>query len=198
MKLLMIRHGLPIRIENEGGAPADPPLSDEGRKQAAMLADWLASETIHAVYSSPMRRALETASPLAAALGLEVRLEPGVVELDYDSDTYIPLEELKASDPERWRAQITDYFGTDLEAFASTVENSIEAIIATHPGENIAVFCHGGVINAWACKVLGQGASLFLDPRYTSISRFLCAGSGEKTIASLNEAAHLRDDLTFN
>jgi len=192
MKILLIRHGLPIRVENEGGIPADPPLSDEGREQAAKLARWLSTEAIHAVYSSPMRRAMETASPLAKALGLDVRTEPGVVELDYDSATYIPLEELKRIDPERWRAQVTDYFGADLENFASTVESSVERIIAAHAGENVAIFCHGGVINAWACKVLGLPASLFLDSRYTSVSRFLAASSGERSVDSLNETGHLR------
>ena len=192
MKLLMIRHGLPVRTENEGGAPADPPLSDEAREQAAKLANWLSKETIHAVYSSPMRRAVETAAPLATLLGVEVLLEPGVVELDFESETYIPLEELKVSDPERWRAQTTDYFGTDLEAFASTVERSIEGIIANHPGENIAIFCHGGVINVWSCKVLGKRVALFLDSGYTSVSRFLAASSGERSVESLNETGHLR------
>lgn len=192
MNLLLIRHGMPVRIENEDGAPADPPLSEGGRAQAAKLSSWLGSEPIDAIYSSPMRRAVETAGPLAEALGIEIRLEPGVVELDYDSATYIPLEELKASDPERWRALITDYFGADLEAFASTVERSIEGIIATHPGQCVAVFCHGGVINAWASRVLGLPISLFLDSGYTSINRFLAAASGERSVASLNETGHLR------
>ena len=139
-----------------------------------------------------MRRAVETAAPLAATLGIDVRLEQGVVELDYDSNTYIPLEELKASDPERWRAQVTDYFGTDLEAFGSKVERSIEAIIAAHPGQDVAIVCHGGVINAWACKVLGLPVSLFLNSGYTSVSRFLAASSGERSVGSLNEKGHLR------
>ena len=193
MKLLLIRHGLPIRVENEGGIPADPPLSDEGREQAAKLARWLSNEAIHAVYSSPMRRAMETASPLAAALGVDVLQEPGVVELDYDSATYIPLEELKRTDPEHWRAQITDYFGADLEKFASTVENSVERIIAGHPGENVAIFCHGGVINAWTSHVLGLDRVFLFEPLYTSLNRFRASRTGSLSLVSLNEASHLRN-----
>jgi len=192
MQLLLIRHGLPVRIENEDGARADPPLSDEGREQAEKVARWLSGEILHAVYSSPMRRAMETAQPLAATLGVDVRLESGVVELDHDSNTYIPLEDLKSSDPERWRAQVTDYFGADLERFGTKVERSIEGIIAAHPGQNVAIVCHGGVINAWACRVLGLPLSLFLNAGYTSISRFLAASSGERSVGSLNESGHLR------
>ena len=52
--------------------------------------------------------------------------------------------------------------------------------------------CHGGVINTWAAHVLGLETTLFFEPVYTSISRFLASASGERSLASLNEAAHLR------
>ena len=52
--------------------------------------------------------------------------------------------------------------------------------------------CHGGVINAWAAEVLGIEPRLFFDPTYTSINRFVAARSGERSLVSLNEAAHLR------
>ena len=42
MDLLLIRHGLPVRVENPDGRPADPPLSQEGREQAERVAHWLA------------------------------------------------------------------------------------------------------------------------------------------------------------
>ena len=42
-----------------------------------------------------------------------------------------------------------------------------------------AVFCHGGVVNLWTAKVLGMAPSLFVDVVYGSISRFLCASTGE-------------------
>ena len=63
----MIRHGLPVRRETTDGSPADPELDTAGQEQAQRLARWLAPEGIDAVYVSPMRRALETAAPLAAA-----------------------------------------------------------------------------------------------------------------------------------
>jgi Na+-translocating ferredoxin:NAD+ oxidoreductase RnfE subunit len=61
-----------------------------------------------------------------------------------------------------------------------------------NPKSRVAVFCHGGVINAWATHVLGMKPQLFADVTYTSISRFFAASSGERSLASLNEAAHLR------
>ena len=195
MELLLIRHALPVRIENDDGRPADPPLSAVGRRQAERLAEWLAGEPLDALYASPMRRAVETARPLARASGLELRLEPGVVEFDRDAAVYVPLEELKRADPARWRELVQGglYAEIDLAAFQRTVLASLEAIIARHPGGRVAVVCHGGVINTWAARTLGIAQPLFFDPTYTSINRFLAAGSGERSVSSLNEAGHLRE-----
>src|SRR5437867_313340 len=121
MELLLIRHALPERIETQDGSPADPPLSAIGRAQAHRVARWLAAEClaqraqvsrsepqasedhqggerrpsglIGAVYSSPMRRARETAEPLARAIGAEVAIDAGLVEMDHLSDVYVPLEQ---------------------------------------------------------------------------------------------------------
>jgi probable phosphoglycerate mutase len=73
------------------------------------------------------------------------------------------------------------------------VTASIERIIAENQGRRVALFCHGGVINTWAAHVLALPLerTLFFDPRYTSINRFLAASSGERSIASLNETPHL-------
>ncbi len=194
MELILIRHGLPVREENETGAPADPPLSEEGRVQAEAVALWLAAERVDALYASPLRRARETAEPLARAAGLRVDIEPGVIELDHESERYIPLEELKQEDPEAWRAMLTaeGYGGVDLPAFRRRVVASLEAMVERHPGSRIAVACHGGVVNAWASHLLGLAEPLFFEPAYTSVSRFLAASSGERSIRSLNETGHLR------
>ena len=48
-------------------------------------------------------------------------------------------------------------------------------------------------MNAWAAHVLGLEPTLFFQPAYTSVSRFLAAGSGERSVLSLNETAHLRE-----
>ena len=195
MELLLIRHGLPVRIENDDGRPADPPLSEVGRGQAEQLARWLRTERIDRVYASPLLRARETARPLAKSVGAEIEIEPGVVEFDLDSQIYIPMEELKATDYERWRELVAGGFWDtlDLAGFARTVVLSLERIIEENAGSRVAVVCHGGVINFWTAHVLGMRQErLFFDPTYTSINRFLAAGSGERSLVSLNEAAHLR------
>ncbi len=195
MELLLIRHALPRRVEKRDGTPADPPLSAEGVRQAERLAAWLAAERVDAVYASPLRRARETAGPIAAARGLAIRVEPGVAEFDPLATSYVPLEELKAESRELWQELVSGGLtaGIDVALFRRTVAAALERIVAAHAGERVAVVCHGGVVNAWAAHVLGLEPTLFFQPAYTSVSRFLAAGSGERSVLSLNETAHLRE-----
>ena len=196
MELLLIRHALPERIQTQDGSPADPPLSAAGRAQAERMARWLAAEKIGAIYASPMRRARETAEALARVVGAEIAFDPALVEMDHLSDVYVPLEQLKAEDYPRWQEMVQGgglYVGVDLSAFRTNVVASVERAIAAHPGGRVAVVCHGGVINAWAGHVLGIADPFFLDVAYTGVSRFLAASTGERSVRSLNETAHLRD-----
>ncbi|MFM8775363.1 MAG: histidine phosphatase family protein, partial [Actinomycetota bacterium] len=73
MELILVRHGLPLRREVVEG-PADPDLSPEGNDQSRRLASYLKGEGIAAIYSSPMKRAVQTAQPLAQATGLPISI----------------------------------------------------------------------------------------------------------------------------
>jgi 2,3-bisphosphoglycerate-dependent phosphoglycerate mutase len=176
MELLLVRHARPERAESTAG-PADPPLSPLGSLQAEVLAGWLASDPagpVDAVYTSPLRRATETAEPLAAALGVEAL-------------AYIPIEELQAAGDPRWM-EIPD----DIETFGARVVEGVTRLAAAHPSQRVVLVCHGGVINVAVSAVLGLGYGMFFLPGYTSISRVLVASTGERSVASLNETAHLR------
>ena len=188
MELLFIRHALPLRIdEGSVAGPADPALSELGHRQARAVTDWLVAEHVDALWSSPMRRARETAAPLAAGLALDITVDDGLAEFDREAVSYIPIEELKAAGDPRWN-EVPE----QPEHFREVVVATVERIVAAHAGERVAIVCHGGVINAYAGHVLGIADPLFFLPTYTSISRVFAASTGERSIASLNEAAHLR------
>ncbi|MEW6185895.1 MAG: histidine phosphatase family protein [Thermodesulfobacteriota bacterium] len=195
MELLLIRHALPLRVEKDDGTPADPGLSDIGIEQARKLARWMSTEKLDAVYSSPMNRARMTAGFLAETKGMEIRLEPGVAEFDRHSSVYVPMEELRAKDYERWRDLVKGGFENlfNLKDFKKVVLESLEKIILQNSGKRVAVVCHGGIINIWAAHILGIDKYLFFAPEYTSVNRFLASGKGQRSLASLNETAHLRD-----
>jgi probable phosphoglycerate mutase len=196
MELLLIRHALPIRREVTEGA-ADPPLSVDGERQAQLLAGYLGSEQIDAVYASPLRRAVQTAEPLCRQIGLEMVLDAGIAEFDQHSSEYIPVEELQASGDPRLKEFLLgegDEFD-DRDEFRERVFASITQIISQHGGERVAVVCHGGVINSYAGDVLGldvEGPGFFY-PNYTSITRIAASRSGVRSIVTLNETSHLRN-----
>jgi 2,3-bisphosphoglycerate-dependent phosphoglycerate mutase len=194
MELLIIRHGLPLRVERTDGGAADPELAPEGHDQAKRLADYLDAEKIDAVYSSPLRRAQQTAAPLSAAQSLEVVIEPRVAEWDRDSSTYIPMEELKVVDPAAYRALMKGELdlSIDIHHFQRDVVAAMEEIIAKHKGQKVAIVCHGGVINTYCDAVLKVGKPFgFTNCTYTSVNRFRAANSGERSLVSLNEVGHI-------
>ena len=195
MELIVIRHALPQRIEQADGA-ADPELSAEGNAQAEHMAQYLATERIDALFSSPLRRAVQTAAPLAAATGLTPTVVDDLAEWDRHSSNYIPIEEIKSAGGGNWVDQVNAMQpdGAEMDAFHARVVAALEQIVIDHPGRTVAVVCHGGVINSYIAHVLGlpHDGSGVLYPNYTSLHRFAAASSGERSVLALNETSHLR------
>lgn len=192
MELLIIRHGLPVRIDDAGG-PADPELSEQGHLQAKRLADWLRHDRIDAIYTSPMRRAVQTTAPLAEVFGLEPVVDDELAEFDRGQHFYVPLEELKASGDPRYEQLMKGEYAEEVDPFTfrEVVTVAVERVIEANRGGTVAIVCHGGVINAYASHVLGLDFPLFFQPHYTSVNRFLASSAGHRSVASLNEVGHL-------
>lgn len=196
MQLILIRHAEPVRIgPGEAGARADPDLTERGRTQSQRLAEWLEIERIDAVVSSPLRRATATAAPIGRALGLDIEVVDELMEYDANVDHYIPAEELRRTRDERWTAMIEgrweDFGGENPQHFRARLMPCLDGIVNRFPGGRVAVVCHGGVINVYIATILGLDRHLWFEPDYTSISRVAAARSGERSLVTLNETAHL-------
>jgi len=194
--LLLVRHARPVRHDAAPGAEPDPDLGDIGRAQAAALAGWLAAEPIDALWSSPMLRARRTAEPLAAATGLDVRLLDELREITVGERSYIPVEEMTAADSaltDAWAAAIA---GGDanpvVRAFRERVMAGLDVIATAHPDQRVAVTCHGGVVNAALTAVLGISELAIVPIRYTAVTRLRFRPSGDRTVLTVNETAHLQ------
>lgn len=196
VELILVRHALPERKVLSSGA-ADPDLTDDGHRQAELLADYLGTEEIDAIYTSPLRRAAQTAAPLARRLDLTATVVDDVAEFDRDASSYIPLEELKADGDPRFHDPTSDVWtATDgRDDFDRRVTGAIDRLIGAHAGDRIVVVCHGGVINLVLATVLGidHDGPGFFYPNYTSIHRVAASRSGVRSIVTVNETSHLRN-----
>jgi 2,3-bisphosphoglycerate-dependent phosphoglycerate mutase len=194
VELILVRHALPVRRENSVG-PADPELSDEGIAQALLFAQYMESEHIDVLYSSPLQRAQQTAAPLAQLKKMSPIVVDGVAEFDQHSNEYIPVEELKAANDPRWTEMINGTWTSPDEAqeFTERVIDALEGIINDNRGGRVLVTCHGGVINEFLAHVLGLENRQFFYPNYTSIHRIAASSSGHRSVLSINETAHLRN-----
>jgi probable phosphoglycerate mutase len=196
MDLVFIRHAQPERVEGAVGS-ADPELSETGRQQAASLAGYLAGEPIDVVVCSPLRRAVQTARPLAEQHHRDVIMHEGVAEYDKASGEYIPIEQLRAEGHPGFQDVLSGNVhraaGVDPYEFRVGVVAAVEEIVDANGGRVVAVVCHGGVINAYLSHVLAiDDPTGFFYPNYTSIHRVVAARSGERTLLSINETCHLR------
>ena len=199
MEIVLVRHALPVRIDaTSDGGPADPGLAPLGVEQARRVLQALACDEVDAVYTSPAARARETAAPLAAALGLEPVVEPGIAEFDSGDPSYVPVEELRAAGDPRWERLVRgDLYGTGIDPaeFRARVVAAVEAVVERHPGGRAVLFTHAGACNAYLGHVLGQTRAIWFAPAYCSLSRVGAARDGRRGVVSLNETGHVRDLL---
>lgn len=199
MQLLLVRHALPHRTE--AGEGSDPELSGEGWEQARRLPEALDRFPLARLISSPQRRALQTAEPVAKATGLTVDIDDRLAEYDRGLSHYVPIEQVRKERPEEWARMADGRLPStvDEDEFRGRVGAALSDIVAAADhDETVAVFSHGGVINVILHELLGTKRLLSFPIDYVSITRLLYARSGFGTVAAVNTTEHVWDLLPRN
>jgi broad specificity phosphatase PhoE len=158
----MVRHGeTDWNRDNRFQGHADPPLNDVGRVQAHELADRLAREPFDAVYSSPLRRAHETAAILVSALDMNVRTDDALREVDVGSWSGLTRTEVEARFPVgygRWLEYGHGWEdGETYEELGRRVVSCLRQIADAHPGGRVLAVTHGGPIRSALAAAKGVG-----------------------------------------
>ena len=174
--ILLARHGeTDWNRDGRFQGHADPPLNDTGRSQGAALAVELKDVELAAVYSSPLRRAFETAELVAAPHRLTPVAVEALREVDVGSWQGLTREELEARVPEQF-ARWLDYGqgwddGESYEALARRVVAALLRLAAAHDGERILAVTHGGPIRAALAFANGSsyGDARRLGPRIGNV-----------------------------
>jgi broad specificity phosphatase PhoE len=167
MQLLLVRHGESTGNVTRQLQKHDEPLTERGQRQARELAAFLADRPdLRIVYTSPLRRAVETATLIGAAIGLRPIPLPGLAEIDVGDAAGYTFDEWSAHDPEsarRWRDEGIDYVwpgGESGRQLAARTAAEIDRIISAHRLDRgaVVVVSHGGAL-AWMI------AHLLREPR---------------------------------
>lgn len=165
-RIYLIRHGATIlSAEDRFAGATDVDLSDEGRRQAEALAVRLSDDRITAVYCSPMKRTIETATFIAQPQGLTPIPRDGLREINHGRWESLQRSEVEAQFPEEYAAWEEDpfiYAPQDGESGLSVMARAlpvIREVVLQHAGENVAVVSHKATIRLIISSLLG------FDPR---------------------------------
>ena len=161
MQLLLIRHGeTAANAERRVQGHLDVPLSGRGLRESERLAGRVAELPVAAIYSSPLRRARQTADAIAEQLSLEIEERDELMERDVGALSGLVWDEVMERYPEFIRARAEpnptiEVPGYELDdAFNLRVHTVLEAIIVVHPEQTVAVVTHGGVIASFCRQTL--------------------------------------------
>ncbi|MGQ0630340.1 MAG: histidine phosphatase family protein [Sporichthyaceae bacterium] len=204
--VLLIRHGQTAPMPADDSYPrsaegnADPDLSEIGRAQADRLGERLGTAAIDAIYVSSLVRTHQTAAPMAAALGLTPVADPDLRE--------VHLGEWEGGEFRR-RAELHDPLVTRLfregtwevipgaetaAEFGGRVGAALARIHAAHPGDRVAVVCHGGVIGQAVALASGASPVAFAHVDNGSISQLILYGD-RWIVRRINDTAHLGQEF---
>ncbi len=199
--LLLVRHGASEAYRDGNLFPlvdghGDPPLSAEGKEQAARVSARLAAVGVDAIYVTSLRRTVQTAAPLAEKLGLAVRVEADLREVylgEWEGGIFRKMVaeghpvSLRMAAEERWDV----IPGAEPAAgLTGRVRSAIERLAAAHPGQRVAAFTHGGVIGEALALASGSRPFAFLGAENASISRIVVTAD-RWIVRGFNDTAHL-------
>lgn len=198
-RICVVRHG-----ETEWNAARriqgqiDIALNDAGLRQAEAAGRWLRAAGIAALYSSDLQRAWATAQAIGTALGLSPEAAPELRERAYGVFEGLTYGEAQARYPAGYAAfegRNADYDferGESLSAMYARVTGKLQAIAAAHPGRNVVVVAHGGVLDIANRFVRGNPLEAprdFLIPN--AGLNWIAAVDGRWSIETWGETAHL-------
>jgi probable phosphoglycerate mutase len=159
----MVRHGeTDWNIEKRIQGHIDISLNATGLAQADAAARRLAGQAFDAAYSSDLDRAWQTARVIGQRLDLDVRRTPDLRERHYGILQGLTAEEIATKYPEAYRhylvrnPQCCFETGESLEDFSARIIAAIESLAAKHPGQNLLLIFHGGVLDVCYRRATGR------------------------------------------
>ncbi len=204
LRLFLVRHGQSVwNDEKRIQGQQDIPLGDEGRKQAIALGGRLKGRQFQACFSSPLKRATETAELILKASGNSIPIItlPELMERnfgDWEGKSIDDLQLLFLNDFSQWLAahQIpAPPNGESMDELMKRVERGLDQILAVKEG-NVLVVGHSGSIKAAICIFFRLPLSSFVRMRIDNASlTILEIEDGRNRLVQFNDTCHLHEGL---
>lgn len=197
-QFLLIRHAVNdwVKTGKLAGWTPGVHLNEQGTAQAEALGKRLAGVKLHAIYSSPLERTVETAEAIAAHHPhLQIQLMDGLGEVRYGEWQDKELKRLRKrklwENVQHYPTRVRFPEGETMRGAQARAVDTIEELYQRHPGQTVVVVSHSDVIKMIVAHYLGMHLDLFqrIDISPASIST-LVLGSGMPFIHNLNDSSH--------
>ena len=199
-KLILARHGETLwNVGKVFRGRVDVDLDELGIKQAELLGKYLGNWELEAIYSSPVKRALDTANIVARYQKVAARIAEGLIDFDYGEWQSLPEQEVKRLYPailNEWHdnpGKVKMPGGESLEDVKRRAVKVVNDVLPRHQG-NVLLVSHRVVIKVLICYLLGLDNSHFWNISHDvgGITIFNYA-DGRFVLTRHNDTSHLRE-----
>lgn len=205
LKLYLVRHGESAwNVQHLYTGQTDVPLSQVGEAQAQRVAENLSTLAFEAVYASPLKRAHDTAQPIAAALEMPLRLDARLSEIHHgawEGNPAAVIREQYADEYLAWRTQphrVKMPEGESLDDVSERLQTFLQELLTDHSDGSVMIVSHDAVLRVIVLQTLRMGLEYFWRWRFdnASVSIVERPGDGHFRLALLNDVHHLEGVYT--
>ncbi len=205
-RVLLVRH-----CEAQGNfkrvfqGHTDAEISENGKVQLELLSVRCRNMEIDAIYSSPLKRAYQTAEAVNTYHRLPIQIDAGLIEIDggcWEGQLWEKLPELYPEDARAWNARPCDFApegGEPMRSVYDRIWNAVTGIVRKNPGKNICVTSHGCAIRNFLCRAMGKPIEELNDVDWcdnTAISIIDFDEGMNPHIVLLNDSSHLTEETS--
>ena len=199
-KVYLVRHGQTAwNVGEIFRGRADIPLDETGKQEAHLAGEALKDETLHAIYSSPLSRSMETAENIAKFHSISVRPFDAIIDISYGEWEGLENHVVKGKYPELhalWQREphkITFPGGESLDQVRSRTMQGLQDLVMEHKDENFVLVAHRVPNKVICCAVLGLDNSHFWRIQQdTASTNLFIFRDGQWIIAFLNDTSYLK------
>jgi len=199
-KVYVVRHGQTAwNLEEVFRGRMDIPLDETGKKEVHLAGKALKDETLHAIYSSPLSRSMETAENIAKFQNIEVKPLEAIIDISYGEWEGVSLAEVQKKYPDLYTLWLKEPHkvrfpnGESLEQVCVRTQNAIENLLEKHENENIALVAHRVPNKVISCALLGiDNSNFWRIQQDTASTNLFIYKEGQWLISYLNDTSYLK------